>query len=199
MRFTTKKHLGMYGIIAIIVTVSLTFTMTINPIPISYEIPGVPHNPTTNQNSTAEIITALRIPVTMPTYLPNGVVFESGHAATDGQSAHVIFSNGNMTVEYSVQKTTFNPLQSRHTSVLPIVVTVIDQGKVVSVTEHSQTDSDYVVTTMNGVEALIVEGDIDDSRKIVWYDNNDIFHIISADISHAELIRIGNSMAIATE
>ncbi|QMU55032.1 MAG: DUF4367 domain-containing protein [Nitrosopumilus sp.] len=190
MTLTSKKHLGMYAMAAVMV--ALVFTVN-GYSETSNVLPGAPVIESTQKTSMQDTIDSLKMDVGIPTYLPNNVEFEQSSVAKDGKSAEIIFSNEDLKVEYYVQKIEQNPIDSIDISPEPITITVEKDGKIVSEKQYDQGNSEYVKTTIRGISAIIVPGDINDDPKIAWYENG-ILYSISAEVSDQELIRMGNSI-----
>lgn len=191
MKFTTRKHLGMYAIA--VFAVAMTFTLSA-PDTTEFPSPGSPMGSETEKTTMQETISSLKIDnVKMPTYLPGDLVFEKSNVAQDGLSANIEFSNESMKLEYYLQQTSFDPIKAVDTPTNNIVVTVEQDGEFVSSTEYPPTIPSFERLTVNGADAIYVEGDDKSSPKIVWYTNG-IFYHLSGEFSEKELFRVANSI-----
>ena len=198
MSFTTKKHLGMYGIAAIMVAVVYTFAIVPETNTVVFDDISTPVFNAQTKTSVADTMSVLTIPISLPTSLPNGVTFEKSLVASDGKSAHIIFSKSDLVIKYLVQETDFDPIKSISVPVKPITVTTSVNGTVVGTETFSQTGGNYSMSRIHSVDAVLVTGDTDKPNKLAWYKDG-IFHQIHADLPHNELISIGSSIPAATQ
>lgn len=198
MRFTKKNLVVISGVMAVLAI--FAFTNMPSEISPSNEIKnsGAP-NHGQSLASLADVKNSLNMPVTMPTYLPNGMKFESGYAYHNGTTGHITFSNENTKVEYYIEKTSQNTIAQMNILPPPVTITYMEGDKVIGTEQIHPAPAEYDVTLIHGVTGIIVAGDEHNPRSLIWYDSNGVYHSIKGDLSHTELIKIGNSMPTAVE
>lgn len=193
MRFTTKKHLGMYAVA--VIAVAMVFSMNVNPTT-EFQTPSAPIGAETEKTNLQDTISSLKIDVKIPTYLPDNLVFEKSNVDRTGTSANIVFSNESVKLDYYVQQSSFNAiaaLDAEH-KVKTIKSEVKIGDKVVKTSERSQTGdlSQLKKFSFNGVDAIYLPGNDRQSAKVASYSNG-IFYQVSGDLSEKELVKIWES------
>ena len=157
-----------------------------------FDVPGAPVTSTT-VSSMQETIDGLSIDAKFPAALPQNLIFEKSEVTSDGKSADIHYSNGELDAVYHLESMKRNPLTHIDIALNPVTITVEENGVLVSEKTVEQGIRDYSKIKVGQTEAVIVPSDDNEDAKIAWYENG-VLYTFSADLSDQEFTNILKSV-----